>query len=354
MSDKFGARARRIVIDTDMGVDDAMAIAWLLVQAENPIEISAISTVWGNTSIENATANAAALLAALGRNDVALVSGCDAPLVRKRTAVGRLAHGPDGLWGCAKGSDVSRARSDVAAFYRSFDGEGATLLALGPLTNLATALMSDASALSGFERIVILGGARSHGAMTPVSETNFWHDPEAADAVMSAGLPITLVTRDAHREFVLSRNDIATLESGRSAASGFLAAPARRYADATERFGEALNYPDIVAAVLALDPTVAKRVERALVRVIRGSELLTRGQSIIGVTANERLTMIDGGSAVGRLIEEVLPNASVDPRDELQRLLATEPPTADVVLEIDAHRVRTTFLRGICAEVAAR
>jgi hypothetical protein len=111
-----------------MGVDDAMAVAWLLCQRERDIELLGVSAVWGNASVESATANVVALLSALGRSTVPVVAGATAPLHRPRTSVGALVHGPDGMWGRAAGVDASRATRDVVSFYASLPSEGATLL----------------------------------------------------------------------------------------------------------------------------------------------------------------------------------------------------------------------------------
>lgn len=339
--------ARRFVVDTDMGVDDALAVAWLATQEEREIELLGVSAVWGNTSVGDATRNVFALLAALQRDDVPVAAGVAGPLEGTRSRIGALVHGPDGMWGSGAGVDASRAERDVVAFYRSLPTEGATLLALGPLTNLAAVVRADPGALRRFERIVVLGGAKHHGSMTPVSETNFWHDPQAADVVLAARLPITLVTRDAHRAFALTLEDLAALRSGERAVARFLAEPAARYADVTRRFGEALNYPDVVAAAVALDASAATDVRPALVRVVTGPEPLTRGQSIIGLSPSERLTMVEGGLAVSELIESALTTPGFDVRAAFGAALAREPENAHVVLAVDADRVRSSFMRAM-------
>lgn len=337
--------ARRFVVDTDMGVDDAMAVAWLAAQQDG--ELLGVSAVAGNTGVDQAARNVVALLAAIGKDDVPVVVGANELSAGARSRVGALAHGEDGMWGSAKGVDPSRATSDLVGFYRALPADGATLVALGPLTNLASLVSEDVGLLRRFERIVVLGGAKQHGAMTPVSETNFWHDPIAADVVLSARLPITLVTRDAHRAFALSLEDLVALRTAERAGPRFLAEPAARYAEATRSFGEALNYPDVVAAAVAIDPSVATDVRPALVRVMAGKEPLTRGQSIIGITPPERLTMVDGGGAVAALIESALANPGIDVRRAFADALAREPANADVVLAVDADSVRSSFMRAM-------
>jgi inosine-uridine nucleoside N-ribohydrolase len=339
--------AQRIVVDTDMGVDDALAVAWLLSQRECEVELIGVSAVWGNASVECAAANVRGVLGVLGRSDTPVVVGAAAPLHRKRSRIGCIVHGPDGLWGCAARTDTLQVTRDLMGFYKSVPADGAILLATGPLTNLAEVVRGDVTVLRRFERIVVLGGAKHEGAMTPVSETNFWHDPEAADIVLSARLPITLVTRDAHKAFVLTDGDIDALSTSQVACARFVAEPARRYARVTRRFGEALNFPDVVAAVVTVDPTVATDARPALVRVVSGRHPLTRGQSIIGITPNERLTMVDGGAAVEALIEQMVSAPDHDLRSAIVAALAREPENALVVLAVDAARIRASFMRAM-------
>jgi len=339
---------QRIVVDTDMGVDDAAAVAWLVSQTDHDVELAAITTVWGNTTVECATDNAVALLDVLGHERVPVVAGAGAPLERKdRSGVGALVHGADGLWGTARGTDASRATHDVVSFYRDLATDGATLLALGPLTNLAATARAAPEALHRFERIVVLGGAKHHGSMTPVSETNFWHDPEAADLVLSSRLPVTLVTRDAHRAFVLTPSDLDRLAHAETKVARFLSEALTTYARVTQSFGEALNYPDVVAAVHAVDTAVATEIRPALVRIVCGSSGLTRGQSIVGISVNERLTMIDNGAAVQSLLEAALTDPSFDVRRAVAAMLEREAPNAQVVLGIDADLVRARFMRAM-------
>jgi inosine-uridine nucleoside N-ribohydrolase len=335
--------ALRIVVDTDMGVDDAMAVGWLATQEEGRVDLLGVSAVWGNAAVGDAARNVVGLLRALDRDDVPVVAGAGGPTEGKRSRIGEIVHGPDGMWGANAGADVSRATEDLVAFYRSLRAEGATLLALGPLTNLAAVARADPALLRQFERIVVLGGAKHHGSMTPVSETNFWHDAHAADAVLTAHLPITLVTRDAHRAFALTAADLTALRSAERSVARYLAEPATRYAEATRRFGEALNFPDVAAAAVALDPTVATDVRPALVRVMT-EPALGRGQSIIGLSVNERLTMVDGGMAMHALVESMVSSPGLDVRAAVGAALAREADNAHVVLVVDAERVRSEFM----------
>jgi purine nucleosidase len=127
----------RIVIDTDMGVDDAAATAWLVTERDHEVDVAGVAAVWGNTTVDHATVNVVSLLDALGREQVPVVRGAEAPLEGSPSRVGALVHGDDGMWGRAAGRDARRAGREPLAFYRDVADEETTLLALGPLTNLA-------------------------------------------------------------------------------------------------------------------------------------------------------------------------------------------------------------------------
>ena len=337
-----------LIVDTDLGVDDAAAVAWLLCQRERPVRVVGLSAVWGNAPVEQVFANVHALLDALGHSDIPVARGEGPPAGHRPSRVGSIAHGPDGLWGQGQTSREPGPPGDLVELYRKAleQHPGATLLALGPLTNLAKIQRDAPELLRRLERIVVLGGAKHHGSITPVSETNFWHDPAAARDVLAADLPITLVTREAHRGCTMSTDQLDAIRDAPTPAARFVAEPMRGYARATQRFGEPVSFPDVVAAMVAVSPATATKAQPALVRVIV-AEGLTRGQSIIGLSAIERLTMIDEGEGLQRLIERVLTQPELGLDSAVARLLASEPDNARVVLEVDAARVQASFMAAI-------
>lgn len=207
----------RVVVDTGMGVDDALAITWLLRSPRSSVEVVGLSTTWGNTSVEQATRNARALLAALGRTDLPIAVGSPYSRTGPCPSLGFLTHGRDGLWGRALGDAPHPGPVRRGPVPPSGAGRGeSALLALGPMTNLAVTLARDPEALAGFTRIVVSGGAWRTGGVTPVAEGNVWSDPSAAHEVLSAGLPVTLVTRDAHNGFTLDDRLLAAIRSDTS------------------------------------------------------------------------------------------------------------------------------------------
>lgn len=189
----------RVLIDTDPGIDDAIAI--MLALASPELEVAGITVVHGNVPVDACAQNALKVLDLVDRRDVPVVTGAGAPLVRQPRHA-EAVHGPDGLGGLFPPPDDAHPfAADAAAFIaRSLeDGdEPTTLIALGPLTNVATAILATPGVTGRLERIVAMGGAIRHeGNVTPAAEFNIFADPEAAAVVFRSGVPITLVPLDA-------------------------------------------------------------------------------------------------------------------------------------------------------------
>jgi inosine-uridine nucleoside N-ribohydrolase len=203
----------KVVLDTDTGVDDAIAI---VLAANSPeIELLAITTVAGNAPVAECTRNCLLLAELLWPDDPPVVAeGAVAPLARKLLTAPEV-HGPDGLGGelgslpsPSLATSPATAHSVLIETAARHPGE-VTLVATGPLTNVATALQSDPGAVSLYRRIVVMGGAfHVPGNTGPVAEFNFYVDPEAAGAVMSTGLEVTLVPLDATTRSPLMQADL--------------------------------------------------------------------------------------------------------------------------------------------------
>ncbi|ONI78928.1 nucleoside hydrolase [Actinosynnema sp. ALI-1.44] len=190
---------RRLIIDTDPGVDDAFAIA---LAARHPdVDLLAVTTVAGNIGIEHTTRNALNLLALCGRADVPVAAGAHRPF--SRAVRGDDAHGNDGLGGHAHNFGTSSASLDqrdaVTLLVDVLTAAEApvTIVPIGPLTNIALLLAAHPGIKSKIERLVIMGGGISGGNITPSAEFNFWVDPEAARRVLvEEDVPVTLVPLD--------------------------------------------------------------------------------------------------------------------------------------------------------------
>jgi inosine-uridine nucleoside N-ribohydrolase len=200
---------RHVIIDTDPGVDDALALILALQSPE--LCVDAITTVSGNVHVDLATQNALTVLGLFPpERRPPVAKGADRPLVRSLSTAAHV-HGDDGLGGVTRmhtaagqpcypqASATVPSRHAVACvldLIRRSPGE-LTLIALGPLTNLARALRRDAHTFRQLAEVVIMGGAVTvPGNITPVAEFNIYIDPEAAQVVFASGVPITLIGLD--------------------------------------------------------------------------------------------------------------------------------------------------------------
>ena len=199
----------RVVIDTDPGVDDAIAI--LLALASPEIEVLALTTVAGNVSVEKTTLNARRLVQLAQRDDVVVAAGCAQPLAGPTSGDASEVHGSDGLsdleW---DEPDVPLSSLHAVDLLAQLIGEGTlTIVAIGPLTNLATLLERYPGIEVHVERVVVMGGASFEGNVTPAAEFNIWADPEAAQRVFAANWSVTVMPLDLTHQAFLNDDDIA-------------------------------------------------------------------------------------------------------------------------------------------------
>ncbi len=200
---------RPVIIDTDPGIDDALAL--LLAWGSPEMDVEALTTVAGNVAVDIATRNAFRLLELRQPFRVPAVAvGAAAPIDRPLRTATRY-HGEDGLgdlpdWPPVAGTPATVGATELIVDAARRHGRRLTLVALGPLTNVALALAADPRALAQIGRLVVMGGAVDvPGNVTPTAEFNMHVDPEAAARVFASGLPIDLVPLDATRQAVLPR-----------------------------------------------------------------------------------------------------------------------------------------------------
>ncbi|MDB2551385.1 nucleoside hydrolase [Paracoccus sp. (in: a-proteobacteria)] len=206
--------AEKIIIDTDPGQDDAVAI--LLALASPELEVLGITTVAGNVPLPLTTLNALKILELAGRADLPVFAGCEAPL-RRRLVTAEHVHGKTGLDGIELPVPATAARGRHAVDFivetlRREPAGSVTLVPIGPLTNIARALERAPDIAARIRRIVIMGGAYFEvGNITPAAEFNIYVDPEAARAVFAAGAPLVILPLDATHEALTSRGWIETM-----------------------------------------------------------------------------------------------------------------------------------------------
>ncbi len=206
-----------VVLDVDTGTDDALALAYAV--ASPRIELVAVSTVAGNVDVEKTTANTLSVLDWLGAEDVPVHRGASRPLVRPHRDASYF-HDEGGLGGAqlpasARAVGADRGPAALIRLARQRPGE-LTLVALGPLTNVAIALNVEPKLAELLKSVVIMGGAFTvPGNTTPVAEFNILVDPEAADQVFTAPFPnMTAVGLDVTQQVALTRGDWDAVNAG--------------------------------------------------------------------------------------------------------------------------------------------
>jgi purine nucleosidase len=311
----------RIILDTDPGIDDSLAMLYLAAQPE--VEIVAVGSVHGNVSAPQAADNALRVLAIAGLDDVPVAVGAHRPLAQElRTS--EFVHGADGLAGVAGPPPQRRpvdgsAAEQLVRLARANPGE-LSVLALGPLTNIALAVMLEPQLPNLLRSLHVLGGALGvPGNITAHAEANIWHDPEAADLVFDAGFGnLTLVGLDVTET---ARADGAWLD-----ALAEVGSPRAQFASAllayysafySNMFGfRTCTIHDPLAAALLVDPSLATYRDVAVSVELNGTH--TRGQLV----SDWRKIMVDTHikSDAGKGRKPVRAAAEVDAETFLTRL----------------------------------
>jgi inosine-uridine nucleoside N-ribohydrolase len=253
---------RRVIIDTDPGVDDAFAL--LLAMRSPELKIEGITPVAGNVPLDLTLPNALRMVEIAGRDDIPVAAGAKAPMVR-RLVTATYAHGENGLGGAVFPEPKRKPIADSAADFiretvRKYPGE-VTLITLGPLTNIATALNSDNELPGMIKGLVMMGGSLSGGNITPAAEFNIYVDPEAARIVFQSGIPITMVGLDVTRHTSLTDDHFKTLQAAaQNPVSQAAAKIARNAIDHTRSQGFLVgpNMHDSLAVAAFLDPSLLK------------------------------------------------------------------------------------------------
>jgi purine nucleosidase len=267
---------RRIIIDTDPGIDDAVAI--LLALASSELTVEGVVAVAGNLPLAVTETNARAVCELAGRPDIAVYAGCSRPITRPPITAEHY-HGESGLGRLVLPPPTIEPRSEhgidfTIALLRGAAPNSVAWCALGPLTNVAMALVKAPDIVAGVSELVLMGGAsRALGNTTPAAEFNIHADPHAARIVFDSGLPITVIPLDVTHQVRSTRERIAriaALGSPAAAAVTQLLTPARDTPDA-------LHDPCVVAYLLAPQLFAGSRVNVA----VECESELTLGMTVV-------------------------------------------------------------------------
>ncbi|MEW6227963.1 MAG: nucleoside hydrolase [Bacillota bacterium] len=302
----------RIIIDTDPGVDDAMAILFALNSPE--VDVEGLTVVHGNTEVEYCCKNALRILEVAGRSDIPVAKGIGRPLIRE-PRWGKQIHGTNGL------GDVELGEPNVSAIEEHAvdfiirkvmqNPKDITLVAIGPLTNVAVALLKEPRVANSVKQIVFMGGAITvPGNASPVASANLYHDPESARIVFSSGAPIVMAGLDVARKLVFTESYINEFREGKTPAAQFIAKVSTTcYLECySKRLGQ-------VAYQSNDTPTLGYLIAPELYRTRRlFVDIETRGELTSGETVADLLNQF------GR------------------------EPNVDVCLELEAEKLREVFM----------
>ena len=226
----------KVIFDTDPGVDDAMALYYAL--AHPGIDVVGITTTFGNCTVAQAATNALYLCAIAGQPNIPVTQGVATPMVRQTKAKFDFIHGADGLGNLASRVAMSNqldTRSSaqfIVDMARALPGE-ITLVAVGPLGNVALALQLEPNLPELLKEVIIMGGTvLEPGNVSPVAEANVWNDPHAADKVFIAGFKLTMVGLDVTHRVIVPVALMATIaDKQRHVATDVLAQAVGFYAN---------------------------------------------------------------------------------------------------------------------------
>jgi inosine-uridine nucleoside N-ribohydrolase len=272
-----------VIIDTDPGMDDALAI--LLALRSPELDVKALTVASGNVDSTQGTINARKVLQAAGRCDLPVATSPVEPLLRP-LGRGWPGHGPDGLGGFSDLPMCSTPPQRLNAVRYLIERllgapEPITLVTQGPLTNIALALAAEPEIKLHIDHIVSMGGAVfCPGNTTPTAEFNIWIDPEAAKMVFAAGVPLTLVGLDVTMQTILREPQVQRMAAAEDEVSA-LAARIGSYVMpfGVARYGEPrMHLHDPLAVGVAIDPSFV-RTQKMYVAVETANGI-TRGQTV--------------------------------------------------------------------------
>lgn len=315
----------KIILDTDPGVDDAQAIAFAVAHPE--IELIGLTTVFGNATLDITTRNALTILNLFGQTTIPVARGAAQPLSQQRYPSPDFVHGDDGLGNLHLAAPQTNAHSESAAEFivrQATEQPGEiSLVAIGPLSNIATALKLDPLLPTKIRELVIMGGTVTEpGNVTPLAEANFICDPHAADAVLAHDWPCRIIGLDVTHKTPLFDGDLRRIRETCGGMGEFLWNSSRFYFD-FYRQDQQLAANEETHAPMHDASAVVALVEPQAFNYISGPACV-----------------ITAGAASGQL--------AID-RKGAQYLLPywEGRPAIKVAMQVEAEKVRTTFMETL-------
>ncbi len=272
----------KIFIDTDCGIDDAVAIMLALSSPE--VEVAGISCAAGNTSLENVVNNVCGLLSFYNRRDIPVYRGCSTSLIRIIHNADEV-HGKNGLANVVlehPEKDVDPRNAAEGIYLAAKQNPGLRLVTLGPLTNIAVAFNLYPELGKLISEIVIMGGAIGPGNVTPWAEFNFFFDPESVAFTLGTGVPIRILSWDATTDMRVSEDEFYAFDVAGCRAGDLFNRIQSFYIDFIEKNTghRAVMFPDPLTMACVIDPETAVLTEKIHLKMVLDRDDEKRGASI--------------------------------------------------------------------------
>jgi inosine-uridine nucleoside N-ribohydrolase len=312
---------RRVIIDTDPGTDDAMAIILALNSPEFKVE--ALTVVPGNVDAQQGLENALKIVSLAGRCDVTVAGGAKHPLNQKLITA-QFWHGKNGLANVELPAPKCKADPRfgpdlIIEMVHRYPHE-ITLIPVGPLTNIALAVSKDPSIAALVKDIVIMGGSITGGNVNGAAEANIYNDPEAAQIVFNAGWMLTMVGSDTGERTLITRKYLAELQASHGPQSEFIAKIADFYLTRSEKSGySGAPMYDPLAVGIALDPTLGTLKEMHVDVETKGE--FTRGETVANRMGSNENNVLYGDHYEIEGVNYLKPNARVCVASDAERFL---------------------------------
>ena len=312
---------QRVIIDTDPGVDDAMAILLALNSPE--LKVEALTVVPGNVDSRQGLENALKLVSLANRCDLTVARGAQHPLNQKLITA-EFWHGKGGLAGVEL--PPSKCKADprfgpdlIIELVHKYPHE-ITLIPIGPLTNIALAVSKDPSIVSLTKDIVIMGGSITGGNVNGAAEANIYGDPEAAAIVFNAGWRVTMIGSDVGERTIITRKYLSDLQSLHGPESDFIAQLADFYITRSEKSGYsgAAMY-DPLAVATVIDPTLVTLKDMHVDVETKGE--FTRGETVANRMGSNENNILHGDHYEIEGAIDLKPNARVCVASDADRFL---------------------------------
>ena len=313
--------AKKIIFDTDPGSDDALALMLALNSPE--LDVRAITVVPGNVTASQGLENALRMVSLANRCDIPVAAGAQHPLFQKLITA-EFWHGKNGLANVELPAGKCKVDShfgpDLIIQMVHAAPHEITLVPVGPLTNIALAVLKDPSIVPLVKEVIIMGGSITGGNVNAAAEANIYNDPEAAQIVFQAGWPLTMVGLDVGDKTLFSRKYLDQLAQTHGPVNDFIYAVGKYLIELSAQFGsQGTPMYDPLAVGVAIDATLVKAPEMHVDVETRGD--FTRGETVANRRGAVERNVLHGDHYVIEAVDKVTPNAKVCVDVEADRFL---------------------------------